>query len=139
MASKTISYKVKKGKALPLGAAVCEDGIRFAAALQPGKPAVHGGFILRLQDKETSQVIGEISMDLYRCCGDICAVVVTGLSPEKIVYSYWLDGEIYADIYGALLANTGHWGKFLTNEHRYIYQISRTFRYDWKGDQPPGV
>lgn len=139
MASKTISYKVKKGKALPLGAAVCEDGIRFAAALQPGKPAVHGGFILRLQDKETSQVIGEISMDLYRCCGDICAVVVTGLSPEKIVYSYWLDGEIYADIYGALLANTGHWGKFLTNEQRYIYQISRTFRYDWKGDQPPGV
>lgn len=139
MASKTISYKVKKGKALPLGAAVCEDGIRFAATLQPGKPAVHGGFILRLQDKETSQVIGEISMDLYRCCGDICAVVVTGLSPEKIVYSYWLDGEIYADIYGALLANTGHWGKFLTNEQRYIYQISRTFRYDWKGDQPPGV
>ncbi len=139
MASKTISYKVKKGKALPLGAAVCEDGIRFAAALQPGKPAVHGGFILRLQDKETSQVIGEISMDLYRCCGDICAVVVTGLSPEKIVYSYWLDGEIYADIYGALLANTGHSGKFLTNEQRYIYQISRTFRYDWKGDQPPGV
>ena len=95
MASKTISYKVKKGKALPLGAAVCEDGIRFAAALQPGKPAVHGGFILRLQDKETSQVIGEISMDLYRCCGDICAVIgLMGKFMQIFMVPYWLTQDI---------------------------------------------
>lgn len=97
--------KTGPGSPSPLGAAAGNGGYNFAAAVPEGSTAS-----LLLYRKGKKEVFQEIPISSDMMTGEIGAVFVEGVSPEKYEYNYQIDGVIIQDACAAAIVGREKFG-----------------------------
>lgn len=98
--------KTGPGIPVPLGASAGSGGYNFAAVIPEGSEAS-----LLLYRKGSREVLQEIPIPSGMMTGEVGAVFVEGVSPEKYEYNYLIDGEVVQDICAAGIVGREKFGE----------------------------
>lgn len=98
-------FKTGPGSPSPLGAAAGNGGYNFAAVIPGGSTAS-----LLLYRRGSQEVFQEIPISADQMTGEVGAVFVEGVSPEKYEYNYLIDGVVTQDVCAAAIVGREHFG-----------------------------
>ncbi len=119
-----------QGYPCPLGAAIGEDRMNFAAAVPEGKPCE---LLLYREGAEEPEYV--LSMPKEKALGEVRFVALEGVEPQKYEYLYRVDGKVLIDPYVREI--TGHriFGQLEKLESQKIRGRVHTGDFDWEGDK----
>ncbi len=105
--------------ALPLGAHVEKDGVRFSICLKKEDMPVY----LILYNRETKEEMTQISLEDYQIFDQIYGVEITGVCAQSIAYGYVGKNGNVKDEYAPYVI-----------DHKYLYGLIDG-AYEWKYDE----
>lgn len=131
MNSDKLSYKVKIGDPMLLGATKVKDGINFAVLISNNdRPRCSIVFY----EKGTRKIVFEIPFTENMMFGKVYAMVVSGIKIGDFDYNYRIGKEIVTDPYAKLINGSGVFG-----ENCREIKTSSVFmdKFKWDNDERP--
>ncbi|MCR4741195.1 MAG: hypothetical protein K5886_13170 [Lachnospiraceae bacterium] len=120
---------VSKGVNYEYGAKISEAGINFCFASSCSRT-----LFLCIYDKN-DRLAEKIDLLPYRAFGNVFSVLVSGMDPEDLSYTYEEDGKISPDLYAKNAKRLRKWGESRQNGGINPNKVCIP-DFDWKGDEP---
>ena len=137
-------WRVRPGRVLPYGPTLVPGGVNFSVF-----SAVARGCTLVLFDKDDGRQVAEIELpDDYRV-GDVWAITVFDLDPERYTYGFRIDGPndpraghrcspdaVLLDTRARAITGRDRWGETPPADETYPYRAFVVPEdFDWRGDR----
>lgn len=132
-------FLIRKGKPLPLGVTVLEEGINFSVSLPESDTCR-----LNLYEVNSGLLKESILMTEEYRSGSIFSVIVKDLDLTEVSYLYQGKGEEFIDPYAKLIYGRETYGKIAADGGRSgsksgIKGGFFTGEFDWKGETPLAI
>ncbi len=124
-----MKMKEVQGVPLPLGITIQNNRINFSVEVPDEQ--VCSLILYRTGEKEVYR-----EFEMKRMVGNVWALTLDEIEPEKYEYNYRMNGKVTMDPYVKRITGKERWGTpYSLNKHEIRGQLT-TGIFDWKGDQP---
>ncbi|MFZ4537585.1 glycogen debranching protein GlgX [Propionivibrio sp.] len=141
-------WKVRPGRVIPYGPTLVNGGVNFSIF-----SSVASACSLLLFDKDSGEALPEISLPASFRIGDVWAVTVFELDPERFTYGFRIEGPndpkaghrcdpeaILLDPRARAITGRDRWGATPDHGDPYPYRALLVPEdFDWRGDQAPDI
>ena len=141
-------WKVRPGRVIPYGPTLVPGGVNFSIF-----SSVATACSLLLFDKDSGESLAEIPMAPSFRIGDVWAITVFELDPERITYGFRIEGPndpvaghrclpetILLDPRARAITGRDRWGETPDHSDPYPYRaLVVPEDFDWRGDRAPDL